>query len=192
MASTPMEGYLPLEHFQTTDDDHSTVRIRDMPYGKRRESLVIYPTNLVFPSLVPGLVSPPFPVMITNDGYDLVVINEIKIVGDFKFYVIPTVQSLTPGQHASLQVQFTPKREGAVTGGIYLNTGSAAGEEFILLSGTGAPGSGSIVWTHGVGVPNGKVVANIGSVYTRSDGGADTTLYVKESGNNTNTGWIAK
>jgi len=29
-STSGTEGYLPLEHFQTTDDDHSTVRIRDM------------------------------------------------------------------------------------------------------------------------------------------------------------------
>ena len=193
MAATSMEGYLPIEHFQETDDDSSTVRIRDMPYGKRRESLVIYPTELVFtPSLVVGQISPPYPVMITNDGYDVVVVKEIKIVGDFVFHGVPTLKSLTPGQHISLQVKFTPKREGAVTGGIYLNSGSAAGEEFIHLSGTGASGSGSIIWTVGVGVPNGRVIGNVGSVYTRSDGLQNATLYVKESGNNTNQGWVAK
>lgn len=44
----------------------------------------------------------------------------------------------------------------------------------------------------GTGDPEGNVIANIGSLYGRLDGGAGTTLYVKESGTGTDTGWIAK
>lgn len=44
----------------------------------------------------------------------------------------------------------------------------------------------------GTGTPEAAVVGSVGDLYTRKDGGASTTLYVKESGNNTNTGWIAK
>ena len=43
----------------------------------------------------------------------------------------------------------------------------------------------------GVGTPEGVVTANVGAVYTRTDGGASTTLYIKESGSS-NTGWVAK
>ena len=53
------------------------------------------------------------------------------------------------------------------------------------------PGSGSPVWTSGAGTPEGSVTAPVGSLYTRTDGGASTTLYVKESGTG-NTGWVAK
>jgi hypothetical protein len=35
------------------------------------------------------------------------------------------------------------------------------------------------------------VTAGIGSIYSRTDGGANTSLYVKESGSG-NTGWVAK
>ena len=44
----------------------------------------------------------------------------------------------------------------------------------------------------GVGAPNGAVTASVGALYLRLDGGAATTLYVKESGVNTNTGWVGK
>lgn len=47
----------------------------------------------------------------------------------------------------------------------------------------------------GEGTPNGAVTAKQGSLYLRSDGGAGTTLYVKESGGvttPTNTGWAPK
>lgn len=54
------------------------------------------------------------------------------------------------------------------------------------------PGRGAkVIWTSGSGTPEGVVTAPVGSLYTREDGGAGTTLYVKESGTG-NTGWIAK
>jgi hypothetical protein len=43
----------------------------------------------------------------------------------------------------------------------------------------------------GAGSPEGVVTAPVGHVYFRSDGGAATTFYVKESGVG-NTGWVAK
>lgn len=52
------------------------------------------------------------------------------------------------------------------------------------------PGAGTAIWTSGAGTPEGAVTAPIGSLYTRTDGGAGTTLYIKESGTG-NTGWAA-
>lgn len=43
----------------------------------------------------------------------------------------------------------------------------------------------------GTGTPEGVVTAPVGSLYLRLDGGASTTLYVKQSGTGT-TGWTAK
>jgi len=43
---------------------------------------------------------------------------------------------------------------------------------------------------YGYGSPENAVVANIGSLYLRKDGGSATSFYVKESGNNLATGWI--
>lgn len=43
----------------------------------------------------------------------------------------------------------------------------------------------------GAGTPEGAVIAPIGTLYLRTDGGANTTLYVKQSGTG-NTGWVAK
>jgi hypothetical protein len=44
----------------------------------------------------------------------------------------------------------------------------------------------------GTGTPLNNVVADIGTLFLRIDGGANTTLYVKESGNGASTGWVAK
>ena len=43
----------------------------------------------------------------------------------------------------------------------------------------------------GSGSPEAAKTAPVGSMYLRTDGGAGTTLYVKESGTG-NTGWAAK
>lgn len=44
----------------------------------------------------------------------------------------------------------------------------------------------------GTGDPNGVVTARMGSLYTSAGGGAGVTWWVKESGDNTDTGWVAK
>lgn len=46
-------------------------------------------------------------------------------------------------------------------------------------------------WTAGSGTPEGAVTAPVGSIYSRTDGGAATSFYVKESGTG-NTGWVGK
>jgi len=51
--------------------------------------------------------------------------------------------------------------------------------------------SGNNIFT-GAGSPNGVVTAAIGSLYLNLNGGSATTLYVKESGASTNTGWVGK
>jgi hypothetical protein len=43
----------------------------------------------------------------------------------------------------------------------------------------------------GTGDPESVITAPVGSVFHRTDGGASTSFYVKESGTG-NTGWIAK
>lgn len=43
----------------------------------------------------------------------------------------------------------------------------------------------------GTGSPETAVTAPVGTMFLRTDGGANTTLYVKESGAG-NTGWVAK
>lgn len=43
----------------------------------------------------------------------------------------------------------------------------------------------------GSGTPEGAIVAPVGSIYQRTNGGAGTSIYVKESGASS-TGWVAK
>jgi hypothetical protein len=70
-------------------------------------------------------------------------------------------------------------REGVPSGYPYVPGG-------IRVGGVGGP-----FWLSGAGAPNGQVEAPVGSLYSRTDGGAGTTLYVKETGSD-NTGWIPK
>lgn len=51
--------------------------------------------------------------------------------------------------------------------------------------------SNNIIDFMGAGTPEGTYAGNVGSIYRRNNGGAGTTLYVKESGTG-NTGWVGK
>jgi len=53
-------------------------------------------------------------------------------------------------------------------------------------------GAGTVMLTSGTGSPEGVLAAAVGSLYTRTDGGTGTVLYVKETGAATATGWVAK
>lgn len=72
--------------------------------------------------------------------------------------------------------------------------GSATVAERVRIDSTGrvilGGAAGPSVIT-GTGSPQSAVTAPVGSLYLRTDGGAGSTLYVKESGTG-NTGWAAK
>lgn len=54
------------------------------------------------------------------------------------------------------------------------------------------PGDGDLRRViNGVGSPEGVISAGIGSIYMRTDGGAGTSIYIKESGTGA-TGWVSK
>jgi hypothetical protein len=70
--------------------------------------------------------------------------------------------------------------------------GASSGYSFDApVTGTQFKLTSTIFWSAGSGSPEGVVTANIGALYSRTDGGASTTLYVKTSGTG-NTGWTAK
>lgn len=55
-----------------------------------------------------------------------------------------------------------------------------------------AGGSAGGQFRSGVVTPNTNITGNQGDYYTWVGGGTSTTLWVKESGNGTNTGWVSK
>jgi hypothetical protein len=93
----------------------------------------------------------------------------------------------------------------AAKGSLYLRTDGEAGACLYTKetnSGTTgwSVGVGSVIYvggdtgptlSSGTGSPEGVVTAPPGSLYMNSSGGANTSLYVKESGIG-NTGWVAK
>lgn len=88
------------------------------------------------------------------------------------------------------------KAGGTISGNVQPNTDNThnlggSSNRWANIYGTSLrPGAGTTIWTSGSGSPEGSVTAVVGSLYTRTDGGSGTTLYVKESGAS-NTGWVA-
>lgn len=60
-----------------------------------------------------------------------------------------------------------------------------------VAAATGLTFSNGIKILTGAGTPEAAVVAPIGSIFLRTNGGAATSLYVKETGAG-NTGWVGK
>jgi Pectate lyase superfamily protein len=77
-----------------------------------------------------------------------------------------------------------------------------AGNVNTSTSPTATPGAGAVANTvtgssgckilSGAGDPNGLQVGSVCDMYLNSTGGSGSTLYVKQSGTNTNAGWAAK
>ena len=78
---------------------------------------------------------------------------------------------------------------GLFVGGTRYMSISAAGNVNIA---TGTLTVNGAVIVASTGSPNGVVTGNPGDMYLNKSGGAGTTLYIKESGSGTNTGWVAK
>jgi hypothetical protein len=83
----------------------------------------------------------------------------------------------------------------AGTGGPMLQD-SGSGGSYLTLKNYGVKlqlqdGSNEVMIKQGSGTPEGAIAANVGSLYLRTNGGAGTTLYIKETGTG-NTGWVAK
>lgn len=80
---------------------------------------------------------------------------------------------------------FTPNVDGTQT------DGSSARRWLSSYSRSYFVGTGTVQMLSGSGTPEGVVTAPVGSTFQRSDGGAVTSFYVKETGVG-NTGWVAK
>lgn len=72
-----------------------------------------------------------------------------------------------------------------------ISLGKPSGKYRDTYSNRFRPGDGAALWFSGIGSPEGQHAAVVGSLYTRTDGVAGATFYVKEAGSG-NTGWVAK
>lgn len=98
---------------------------------------------------------------------------------------------LLNGAGTACQGIFLDTEAGVSTTGKLINFRQAGAERFVVHpDGSVQIGAGPM-WVYGTGSPEGAVAAPVGSLYSRTDGGAGTSLYVKESGTGT-TGWVAK
>jgi hypothetical protein len=81
------------------------------------------------------------------------------------------------------------------TGEVWIASGTDQGAYNLQVTGdsylSGTLNLGTVLIRTGTGSPESVVTAVVGSMFLRTDGGAGTTLYIKESGTG-NTGWVAK
>ena len=96
------------------------------------------------------------------------------------------VSAASASAFTQAQIQIT---ESQVTG---LTVDLAAKAALASPALTGTPTVNGVALRTGTGSPNSAVTGNIGDLYLNTSGGAGTTLYVKESGAGTNTGWVGK
>ncbi len=76
------------------------------------------------------------------------------------------------------------------TSGAKLRSVRNNGTEKFSIDKDGNPAFGGAKIIAGTGDPESAVTAAVGSLFLRTDGGANTTLYVKQTGAG-NTGWAA-
>ena len=106
--------------------------------------------------------------------------------------VIATVLDLQAGDTVALGIYFAASSTG--TAGHASAREAQTDMSLTLLATQGSSGvnlTDNVRILSGSGTPESNVTAVVGSLYLRTDGGANTTLYVKESGTG-NTGWAAK
>lgn len=131
-----LDGYIPIEYYQQTDNDHSSRRHRDMPYGRRKRHGHLEPEEMDLGVVSVGECSPEQVAVLFNKGYDRLFIKEIVAVGDFE-YEATCGEKLKPGEICTIKVRFSPQRSGLHTGGLYVDIGNAVGPRFIKLIGIG-------------------------------------------------------
>ena len=129
-----------------------------------------------------------------NDG----TVNRFRFYDDGNFVYGLTMQSfefgfcMGSGASFHFRTGATPSTSGTDVATLN-SSGDFAPIGNLVLSGTGkgVTFASTAKILSGAGSPESVVAAPVGSLYLRSDGGAGTTLYVKQSGTG-NTGWVGK
>ena len=110
------------------------------------------------------------------------------------FFGATGVLAAFPNGGVAIAASGTPTSPGAgclSVSGTTASTSTTTGA-LIVSGGVGVAGAvNSLYQRVGSGTPEGVVTAPVGAVYHRTNGGAGTSFYVKESGTG-NTGWVAK
>lgn len=136
----------------------------------------------------------PGTVTISNSGTDTVIIDGSNTV--FLPNAVSVGGYVNTAPTDGIGVKGDVRSSTVIRGGY--TTDAANGEVDIGAVGPGGQAgvqlnrtNGAILWLTGADTPEGAVTAPVGSLFTRTNGGANTTLYIKESGAG-NTGWVAK
>lgn len=96
----------------------------------------VNPPQLYFGTINVGETSASQSIVVTNVGYRTLPILSVQGVGDFTV-TSEHPASIEPGETFIISVMFVPVRAGAASGGVYVDTGDAAGKEFVMLMGAG-------------------------------------------------------
>jgi len=153
-------------------------------YISQLDSLVVDDTGAV----IPGTSTRKSDVTIVDSStYRGMKVTVSSSLGDASF-ALDNAGSGTFTSRLMLKADGTvyPTTHNSNTNGRDANRWSAAYSTRLYLGSTGTAFD-----TSGAGSPEGSVSAPVGSTYRRTDGGATTTFYVKESGTGS-TGWVAK
>jgi hypothetical protein len=186
-ATTPLAGTEVLPIVQSGATDKVSVANltagRDIATKQIASTVSGLTTALDGWNITNGTASAIFKLSGATYGYRGIGSNYVWIGGDGSPMYIGTSTAQPVRMGTNAFQQFTLETTGNVTVD-YENLVVAA-------SGKGIKLPGGISWTSGSGSPEGVVTAPVGSLYSRSDGGLLTSLYVKESGSG-NTGWVGK
>jgi hypothetical protein len=128
--------YIPAEHFRSTDFDRSSYPVRDCGSLKQKFSLNIFPGSLEFVGVV-DVQSPKQAIIVQNDGYEDLAIHDVIVVGPFQL-IGEKPTTILAGNTISIEVAFTAKVVGAMSGGIFIQAPLAVGECFVQINGTGS------------------------------------------------------
>lgn len=98
----------------------------------------LHPKEIFFGEIKVNSVTEGHTVTLTNTGQKDLVVNDILVVGDFTAALVELFPiTIGPGGSIEVLVFFRARANGLRTGGIYFDTGDAAGMEFVELSGSG-------------------------------------------------------
>lgn len=92
---------------------------------------------------------------------------------------------------STLETNATKFRLGGTNNGFPMLKRNTTGIDFRLADDSGYAPVNSLYQRFGSGTPEGAVTAPVGATFNRTDGGAGTSFYVKETGSG-NTGWVGK
>lgn len=136
MAKPPFVSFNEFRHRDRFLDHSSRVLEGSC---QRAYDATVDPPALYYGTIAVGEQSVSQKIVVTNIGYRRLPILSVTGVGDF-VVTSEHPSSIEPGESFYIEAFFLPVRNGASSGGVYVDTGDAAGKEFVMLMGAGSGG----------------------------------------------------